>query len=176
MPQQVQVMGLLYHFPERGLKHDSVNPTDNYRSKSPLPLPREGIETLNPSTGVPKLGCLLYHFPERGLKHSVRIVMFSGIKSPLPLPREGIETEFCATMYLSLPSECLLYHFPERGLKQYTWNFWIYFNLLVSFTTSPRGDWNLIPQRPKFTTLASPLPLPREGIETLSKDKAESKC
>ena len=57
----------------------------------PLPLPREGIETLSLTPLIPIAG-LLYHFPERGLK---RLVSF-------PVAVLGFR---------------LLYHFPERGLK-----------------------------------------------------------
>ena len=66
--------GLLYHFPERGLKQ---------------------VQAISPDQD---LHCLLYHFPERGLKLIIRIKPYVGDYdelSPLPLPREGIETLFC---------------------------------------------------------------------------------
>jgi hypothetical protein len=66
-------VGLLYHFPERGLKLLGINlenkSTDS--TKSPLPLPREGIETLEVAVEPPSTLSLLYHFPERGLKPSL---------------------------------------------------------------------------------------------------------
>ncbi len=64
-------MGLLYHFPERGLKLLILYlKSDVETCGSPLPLPREGIETK----------CL----------PSLLVVID---QSPLPLPREGIETD-----------------------------------------------------------------------------------
>ncbi len=87
--------------------------------ESPLPLPREGIETIILICETPNfLGCLLYHFPERGLKHLLVSNLPAQLRtSPLPLPREGIETVASAAM-LKMLDKCLLYHFPERGLKQ----------------------------------------------------------
>ena len=64
---QVDMQGLLYHFPERGLK--------------------QNIQCLRKS----KLLGLLYHFPERGLKLKMVNGGLSHL-SPLPLPRKGIET------------------------------------------------------------------------------------
>ena len=61
---------LLYHFPERGLK--PLGATAGVEVKgfgSPLPLPREGIETNICLAYIEKkMVSLLYHFPERGLK------------------------------------------------------------------------------------------------------------
>ena len=63
---------LLYHFPERGLKQKVLSLVDlSLKLLSPLPLPREGIETSN-----------------------IHADLLRQSESPLPLPREGIET-FC---------------------------------------------------------------------------------
>src|SRR5919199_410663 len=71
--------GLLYHFPERGLKR-LIAPELLSPKESPLPLPREGIETIN----------------------NQKILTFNGVISPLPLPREGIETICVKTLLTSI--------------------------------------------------------------------------
>ena len=63
--------------------------------QSPLPLPREGIETqvFDFLEFREDKFRLLYHFPERGLKPlGAEIDEMTFVWSPLPLPREGIET------------------------------------------------------------------------------------
>ena len=62
-------------------------------NKSPLPLPREGIERFGVTYGDIFVSySLLYHFPERGLKPPQDLNLLKFLLSPLPLPREGIET------------------------------------------------------------------------------------
>ena len=84
---------LLYHFPERGLKHELDRQSPSGLQLSPLPLPREGIETHK----RPELcNCFCESplpLPREGIETFV--LVFSPLKaktSPLPLPREGIET------------------------------------------------------------------------------------
>ena len=102
------------------LLHSRPAPADEL-FMSPLPLPREGIETHLRGVGASLSMCLLYHFPERGLKPFLADFLshFLSIWSPLPLPREGIETGL-ATNEPATANKGLLYHFPERGLKHGT--------------------------------------------------------
>ena len=88
---------------------------------SPLPLPREGIETL--------IGCAIHVYPSE--------VSFT------TSPRgDWNPCNICITPMIP-GNACLLYHFPERGLKLFVQFRWAEQPVLhVSFTTSPRGDWN----------------------------------
>ena len=160
---------------------------------SPLPLPREGIETC--SSAVRNSSSIVVSF------------------TTSPRGDWNLLVSIVAKVYMYFS---LLYHFPERGLKLFClrsiisaskvsfttsprgdWNFLIvfacWFGIFVSFTTSPRGDWNTWSDAERglpswivsFTTSPrgdwnldcqkwnrclyhrkSPLPLPREGIET----------
>ena len=129
---------LLYHFPERGLKLKLPSLARSSLA-SPLPLPREGIETLIPSN--PKwsiASSLLYHFPERGLKpHSIPNNPYS-YSLLYHFPERGLKLLYYSLMFSALIG--LLYHFPERGLKRSLRLIRCVNSSRVSFTTSPRGD------------------------------------
>ena len=87
-----------------------------------------------------KMKCLLYHFPERGLKRTGNSnTVNTGVSLLYHFPERGLKP---AGWLGKLAVFSLLYHFPERGLK-----------------LSP------ITQQ-GFYLVRSPLPLPREGIET----------
>ncbi len=122
--------------------------------ESPLPLPREGIETCCPITFVtaPKL-CLLYHFPERGLK-------------PLAKNSHSFSTR-------------LLYHFPERGLKLHLLEIFPFLcNARIYALRRKKPGflpnlWTTTKYFRKKTRFLGPylasLPLPQEGIDIKSR-------